>query len=157
MSWVRNVQFSIAQRGTTMKTILKVSIIAFALSLASQAIAQDAPAGNPPGILEITLFDFDGDEATLRERFKGAQMIQAKINPEARLTLLVDLAHGPAINRYRIHAYYPDFAYYARAQFNERNSEEWQALLERRREGSAKRTYRGISRIVASGRPTEAE
>ncbi len=140
-----------------MKSIVKLSILIFAIVVTSQVFAQGASteqAGSPPGIVVIVLFDYDGDEAALRERFRGAQQIQAKINPEARLILMVDIAHGPAVNRYRIHTYYPNMAYYAEAQSREHNSEEWQEMLEMRRKGSATRTYVGISRVVASGRPT---
>ncbi len=103
-----------------------------------------------PGIVQIILMRYEGDEADLVEQMKASQAIYAKINPEASVRMMYDELHGGAIGRYRLHIYYPSLTYFAEAQGRERMSEEWQAQRQRAVQGTT-RTYEGLSRVVVGG------
>jgi hypothetical protein len=105
--------------------------------------------GKGPGLVQIVLFDYDGDAAELAAYFVKSQAIYAKINPEASMRLLYDEVHGSAVGRYRLHIYYPNPAYWAAAQGRERSSEELKALR-KTRSGNSTRVYEGLSRIVVT-------
>lgn len=103
---------------------------------------------DPPGVVHVILFTHAGEEADLIDNFKARQAIQAKINPQARLSLLKDEIAGGAIDRYRIHAFYPSVGYFAASQGRERTSEEWQKSQANRAGRSSSRVYEGLSRVV---------
>lgn len=114
---------------------------------------QGAPAaggsGKGPGVVQVVLFDYEGDEAALAANFAKSQEIYADINPEASMRLMYDELHGSAIGRYRVHIYFPNLAYFAAAQGRERGSEELKALR-KTRSGKTTRVYEGLSRIVVT-------
>jgi hypothetical protein len=123
-----------------MKNCLKTLVATLFLALASLVYAQ-----TPPGVTQIILFDYDGDEAALVARFEKRQALYAQINPEASMRLLYDEIHGSAVGRYRLHIDYPNVAYFSAAQGRERSSEEWQAGNSDR---ASTRVYEGLSRVV---------
>ena len=100
-----------------------------------------------PGLVQVVLFRYDGDEASLVANISKSQALYAKINPDASMRVLKDELHGAAANRYRMHIYYPSLSYFAAAQGREKSSEEWQALAAGRG-GTTNRTYEGLSRVV---------
>lgn len=123
-----------------MKKIFTAAITTIALAITAGVSAQEAP-----GVVQMILFDYDGDPAAMVEDFKARQAIYGDINPEASLRLLFDEVHGGAVGRYRIHIDYPSLAYFAAAQGREASSEEWQSLS---MGGSTTRVYEGLSRMV---------
>lgn len=138
---------------------MKISITAIAVVLAfTLALPSDvqAQSGRGPGVTQIILFDYDGDEAMLVENFKKSQSIYKKINPEATMRLLYDEIHGGAVGRYRIHIDYPNVSYFGTAQGREHDSEEWQSHIAGR---TSRRTYEGLSRVVMApaAAPTRSE
>jgi hypothetical protein len=134
-----------------MQKYLLILVMASMFTLPTLVSAQDGT-----GVLQILLFDYEGDEATIAANFKKRQAVYAKINPEARIRLLYDELHGSAVGRYRVHINYPNLKYFSDAQANERNSKEWQALS---MGNAVTRVYEGLSRqvIPALGRPGSAD
>jgi hypothetical protein len=109
--------------------------------------AWDDASGVDAGSARV--FHYDGSEESLIANVTKSQALYAKINPEAAMRVMKDELHGAAINRYRMHIYYPSLGYFAAAQGRERASEEWQAHLASRG-GSSSRTYEGLSRVVVA-------
>jgi|GEM_PF-1490127 len=109
------------------------------------SIPMGVSAQSASGVMQMVLFDYDGDTAELVKNFKARQSIYAKINPKASLRLLYDELHGAAVGRYRIHIDYPSLVYFAEAQVRERASKEWRSLA---MGGATTRVYEGLSRVV---------
>jgi hypothetical protein len=104
------------------------SLFTAILMVIAFAIPAGVSAQGGVGVLQMILFDYDGDSAELAENFKARQAIYADINPEATLRLLYDEIHGGAVGRYRVHIGYPNLTYFAEAQVRERASEDWRSL-----------------------------
>jgi hypothetical protein len=124
-----------------MKTLFTVMAMAIALAIPSLVSAQ----GGAPGVMQMILFDYEGDAASMAENFKARQEVYAEINPEATLRLLYDEIHGAAVGRYRVHIGYPSLGYFAEAQVRERASDEWKALA---MGDATTRVYEGLSRVI---------
>jgi hypothetical protein len=136
-------------KGEKMKTLITSLVSVLLLS----AFATNASAD----VSTRLAFQLNGPPTELIAAISKGRAIQARINPDVQISLLVNVAHGANVRSASVTSMYRDLAHYAKATATNAESKEWGEFIANFPATSFPISYSGLSQVLIDGNADSAE